>query len=85
MKLLATTVMSFSLFALGLAPAGQTQVPSSDGIQTVQITRNGSQPSQKGSAENFIGSVRVDPLFQANDPSRASGAYVTFESGARSA
>jgi 4-carboxymuconolactone decarboxylase len=29
--------------------------------------------------------VRVDPLFQANDPSRASGAYVTFESGARSA
>lgn len=85
MKLLATTVISFSLFALGLAPAGQTQVPSSDGIQTVQITRNGSQPSQKGSTENFIGSVRVDPLFQANDPSRASGAYVTFESGARSA
>src|SRR4028118_1568210 len=85
MKHLAMTVMSVLLLILGLAHAGQTQVPSGDGIQTVQITRNGSQPSQKGSAENFTGSVRVAPLFQANDPSRASGAYVTFESGARSA
>src|SRR4028118_468794 len=85
MKHLAMTVMSVLLLILGLAHAGQTQVPSGDGIQTVQITRNGSQPSQKGPAENFTGSVRVNPLFQANDPSGASGAYVTFESGARSA
>jgi 4-carboxymuconolactone decarboxylase len=85
MKHLAMTVMSVPLLVLGLAHAGQAQVPSSDGIQTVQITRKGSQPSRKGPAENFTGSVRVDPLFQANDPSRASGAYVTFESGARSA
>ena len=51
----------------------------------MRITRSGTQPSQKGPAEWFIGLVRVDPLFQASDPSRASGASVTFEPGARSA
>jgi quercetin dioxygenase-like cupin family protein len=29
--------------------------------------------------------VRIDPLFQANDPARAVGASVTFEAGARTA
>jgi 4-carboxymuconolactone decarboxylase len=29
--------------------------------------------------------VRIDPLFAAKDPSRASGAYVTFAPGARTA
>jgi 4-carboxymuconolactone decarboxylase len=29
--------------------------------------------------------VRIDPLFDANDPSRTSGAYVTFEPEARAA
>jgi quercetin dioxygenase-like cupin family protein len=53
--------------------------------QTINITRSGSQPSRKGSAENFTGSVRVDPLFQANEPARTFGANVMFEAGARSA
>ena len=39
----------------------------------------------KGPAEYFTGAVRVDPLFQAGDPSRVSGGHVTFEPGARSA
>jgi quercetin dioxygenase-like cupin family protein len=51
----------------------------------MDIKRNGSQPSGKGPAEYFTGSVRVDPLFQPNDPTRASGASVTFEPGARTA
>lgn len=51
----------------------------------MRITRSSARPSQKGPAEWFTGSVRVDPLFQAIDPSRASGAQVTFEPGARSA
>jgi quercetin dioxygenase-like cupin family protein len=51
----------------------------------VEITRNGSQHSIRGPAENFTGSVRVDPLFQARAPSRTSGASVTFEPGARTA
>jgi quercetin dioxygenase-like cupin family protein len=51
----------------------------------MDMRRNGSQPSGRGPAEYFTGTVRIDPLFQANDPARASGAYVTFEPGARSA
>ena len=51
----------------------------------MEIKRNGSQPSRKGPAENFTGTVRVDPLFQPSDPARTFGAYVTFEPGARTA
>jgi quercetin dioxygenase-like cupin family protein len=29
--------------------------------------------------------VRIDPLFEAKQPARAGGAYVTFEPGARTA
>ena len=53
--------------------------------QEITVTRSGSQPSSQGPPENFTGSVRVDPLFAATDASRASGAYVTFEPGARTA
>jgi len=49
------------------------------------ITRSGSQPSMKGSPAWFTGTVRIDPLFSAAEPSRVSAALVTFEPGARSA
>ena len=52
---------------------------------TMEIKRNGSQPSGKGPADYFTGAVRVDPLFQAPAPARVSGASVTFEPGARTA
>jgi 4-carboxymuconolactone decarboxylase len=51
----------------------------------ISISRSGSQPSSEGSAEYFTGSVRIDLLFKANDPLRASGGRVTFEPGARTA
>ena len=51
----------------------------------MEIKRNGSQPSSKGSAEWFTGMVRIDPLFDAPSPARSFGAYVTFEPGARTA
>jgi len=51
----------------------------------MEIKRSGSQTSQKGPQEYFTGNVRIDPLFQAREPARASGASVTFEPGARSA
>jgi quercetin dioxygenase-like cupin family protein len=51
----------------------------------MEIKRSGSQPSGKGPAEYFTGTVRVDPLFHANDSGRVSGASVTFEPGARTA
>ena len=51
----------------------------------MEIKRNGSQPSAKGPADWFTGTVRIDPLFQATDPARAAGNTVTFETGARTA
>jgi quercetin dioxygenase-like cupin family protein len=51
----------------------------------MEIKRGGSQPSSKGPPEYFTGMVRVDPLFQAPEPARVRGAYVTFEPGARTA
>jgi quercetin dioxygenase-like cupin family protein len=51
----------------------------------MEIERNGSQPSGKGSSEYFTGAVRVDPLFDGPEPARVFGANVTFEPGARTA
>ncbi|MDQ2686602.1 MAG: cupin domain-containing protein [Armatimonadota bacterium] len=51
----------------------------------MEIKRNGSRPSSKGPDEWFTGMVRIDPLFQADDPARVAGASVTFEPGARTA
>ena len=51
----------------------------------MEIKRNGSQPSGKGPADWFTGTVRIDPLFQARDATRAAAASVTFEPGARTA
>jgi quercetin dioxygenase-like cupin family protein len=51
----------------------------------MEIKRIGSQPSIKGPAEWFTGTVRIDPAFDAPAPARAAGASVTFEPGARTA
>jgi quercetin dioxygenase-like cupin family protein len=54
-------------------------------MMKMEIKRIGIQPSTKGPIEYFTGNVRIDPLFQANNPARAVGASVTFEPGARTA
>ncbi len=75
MKQLAMAVASLSLAASVTAQSDQG----------LRISRNGSQPSAPGPAENFTGRVRVDTPFRAEAPARASGGLVTFEPGARSA
>jgi quercetin dioxygenase-like cupin family protein len=52
---------------------------------SMEIKRAGSQPSGKGPADYFTGTVRIDPLFQAPTPARVSSAAVTFEPAARTA
>ncbi len=47
------------------------------------LKKSGSQPSGKGDAEHFTGSVRIDPLNTATQPARVACAAVTFEPGAR--
>ncbi len=51
----------------------------------MKITRGGSQASAKGPADWFTGTVRIDPLFSAGAPGRATSSAVTFEPGARTA
>jgi len=51
----------------------------------MEIKRSGTQPSGKGPADWFTGTVRIDPLFQPHAPARAAGNAVTFEPSARTA
>ena len=58
----------------------------------MEIRRSGSHPSNKGPAEYFTGTVRIDPLFEVPElstaslrPARVRGASVTFEPSARTA
>lgn len=51
----------------------------------MKIIRNASQASVSGSADYFTGNVRIDGMFQAEEPARVGGATVTFEPGARTA
>ena len=58
----------------------------------MEIKRSGSQPSTKGSADWFTGTVWIDPLFEAPElstaslrPARVRYASVTFQPGARTA
>ena len=94
MRLITVTVTSLSLLASACSHTHQGGVvsgadhPRATSIgapSTISISRSGSRPSRQGPSENFTGSVRVDPVFQATDPARASGATVTFEPGGRTA
>jgi len=74
------------LFSLSLvAGLAGFAVAQEAGDVSQQITRAGSQSSIKGPADYFTGDARIDPLFPSNSTARYSGAYVTFEPGARSA
>jgi len=79
MRMLTAIGVLLFMFVSG----AQSQNPNVEGA--IRIMRSGSQPSRQAPAEHFTGSARVDPLFQAIAPARASGSLVTFEPGARTA
>ena len=81
MRIFIANAILFSALVSG-AQSQTTKDPKVE-HETIRIWRNGSQPSRHTTTENFTGSVRVDPLFQANAPARANGSLVTFEPGAR--
>jgi quercetin dioxygenase-like cupin family protein len=69
---------------LGFRSYGQTPThPGQTKGVHMEIKRAGSQPSKRGPSEWFTGTVRIDPLFEVEAPSRAQGIWVTFEPGAR--
>jgi quercetin dioxygenase-like cupin family protein len=51
----------------------------------MDVKKSGSRPSAKGQADYFTGSVRIDPIIDAPEPSRVRAAMVTFEPAARTA
>ena len=51
----------------------------------MDIKRSGSQPSGKGPAEYFTGTVRIDPLFEAPEPARVARRQRHLRAGARTA
>ena len=79
MRIQAAIAIFFIMLASGL----QSQTPNDPGA--IRIMRSGAQPSRQAPSEHFTGTVRVDPLFQATAPARASGSLITFEPGARTA
>src|ERR1044072_2730857 len=85
MNLLAATAVTLSLLASTYAQTNQAGAisASAQDPQAIRIARRGTQPSRQGPAENFTGSVRVDPLFQANAPAPASAVLLHFARGAR--
>ncbi|MGD8216681.1 (R)-mandelonitrile lyase [Pseudomonas thivervalensis] len=85
MTLRSTGSLCFALCAAApFADAASTE-NTRESRTSQQISRAGSQASVAGPADYFTGRVRVDPLFPATDEINASGAYVSFEPGARSA
>jgi quercetin dioxygenase-like cupin family protein len=89
MKRLTAFLLALALFVPAGASVAHAGVQAGSG--TVTIIRNGSQPSTKGPASCFTGSVRVDPLFSSQTDAASTGdarisvANVTFEPGARTA
>lgn len=74
--------------AVAVASAGSVAPAAAQGAPATvnqSITRAGDQPSVAGPAEFFTGRVRVDPVWPADGQINASGHWVTFEPGARSA
>jgi quercetin dioxygenase-like cupin family protein len=79
MKATALLASSCLVAAAGVAGATDKQAASQ------AVTKAGTKPAAKGPEQFFTGQVRVEPLFDAKDGAPISGAYVTFEPGARSA
>jgi 4-carboxymuconolactone decarboxylase len=80
MKRFAATAVPLLVLASACVQAGFAQ-----DSQAIQIKKIASQTPALGPAEHFTGSVRIDPLFEANDASGTSSACVTFAPGARTA
>jgi len=64
---------------------GDTIKATGESVKSQVLYQAGSQASFKGPEELFTGNVQVDMVFPSNDVAQYSGAYVTFQPGARTA
>jgi quercetin dioxygenase-like cupin family protein len=92
MRVHTITIPSLSLLASSSACTRQTgtktgsAAPSTAPVQdSLTINRRDARPVQQGPADWFTGTAHIEPLFAASAKSRAAGASVSFEPGARTA
>jgi len=74
MRQLAAAALTLSMLSPAVAAESE-----------LQISRAGSRPVNTAPAQNFTGSVRVEMLYAAVGPERASAGMVSFAPGARTA
>ena len=77
-------ISTLSMLAAFDGYAGSQKAPK-QGKDSQVLYRAGSQESFDGPPEYFTGKVHVKILFPANETAHYSGAYVTFQPGARTA
>lgn len=81
---LGARVLAVVAVACASAPRGTPALEPATG-NTLELSRAAARAPSTGPAETFTGTVTVDRLFAAKPSTRAAGAAVTFEPGARSA
>ena len=79
------TMNRFLLATIVLMSAIATTSSLAQSTSNIVITRAAARPWRVAPAENFTGTVRVQTLFGTTDSTRAYGASVSFEAGARTA
>jgi 4-carboxymuconolactone decarboxylase len=84
MNLFAALATSFFLCVTVSAQTNRTATnTAAQNPKTISITRNSAPPPVMREAENFTGSVGVEAMIQATEPSPLSAGRVTFAPGAR--
>lgn len=82
--LIGTAGLAGAIMLAGCATA-QTSETGTTGDRTMEITRKADQQAVEGPEEYFTGRATITGNFSREDPSRLTGAIVTFEPGARTA
>jgi 4-carboxymuconolactone decarboxylase len=77
-------ILTLSMLFASVSYAGSEKAPE-QGKDSQVIYRAESQKSFKGPEDWFTGDVHVDMVFPSNETAHYSGAYVTFQPGARTA
>lgn len=77
-------ILTLSMLFSSVVHAGSEKAPE-QGKNSQMVYRAESQKSFKGPEDWFTGNVQVNLLFPADETAHYSGAYVTFQPGARTA
>ena len=85
MKRFTILALALSLLFSASSLAQQASAAELSSDSQIVVTHAKTQAAYQGPEQYFTGSVRVEPLFSANKETAYSGAYVTFDAGARTA